>query len=168
MSNAPLLLLGGAALLLMTGKKKKSSGSSSKGNGACPPVVHIEKSGMPIEWIEVQYETEDGLENAEISIFKAAYHEAVDGNRNIIDITMKVLAPFIPPDCVISESIKVKLRSDGDTTEFKAVEFFYIVGMEILQDLHKAGLFGEEAPSQANELNKWWVSHMGEAPLPTG
>jgi hypothetical protein len=161
-SAAPLLLAGGAALLLMSGKKKKKNGN---GKPKCPPVVHIRSSLMPRETIEVDYD--DGTKG-EITLEKAAYFEAVGGNRDIIDITSKVLAPFIPESCISSESIKVDfVDSDAKTTNYSAVEFFYLMSMDILEDFYQAGLFSEEELQfSGNQMLKWWVEHMGEAPVP--
>ncbi len=158
-SAAPLIIAAGAGFLLMGGKKKKKSSKKK-----CPPVVHLSTDLIPSENVSVEYE--DGT-HGQISMSKVAYREAVGGNRDLIDITKKVLAPFLPETCVSSESIKIILSENGKKVNYTAVEFFYMLSAELLEDFQEAGLFNhDESKFSANEVMKWWVAHMGEAPLP--
>lgn len=157
-SAAPLLIAAGAAYLLIGGKKKKKKSS-------CPPVVHLDWASMPIETIEVQF---DDQTSGEVKLPKTAFSEAIGGNRDILDITGKVLAPYLPENCITSDKVKINLiSSDGETLTYSAVGFFFALAADLLESFYHAGLFGEdELQFSTNELTKWWVSNMGEAPLP--
>jgi len=161
-SAAPLLLAGGAALIFMGGKKKRNG--KKGGKGACPPIAHVLPGSIPTEKVHVKYS--DGGEG-EIGIPRVAYHEALDGNREIINITKKVVAPVLPEDCIASESIKVDIVVDNQRRELSAVEYFFLMAAEVTEDLLHTGLFTqEEADFSLNEISKWWVSKMGTAPFP--
>ena len=159
-SAAPLLLVAGAAFLFMGGKKKKKTPK------ACPPIVHIVWENLPTETLMVR---SDALgREVELKLSKVAYHDALKGNRDIFDISSKALAPFIPAECLTSNSVKVDiLAEDGSRLAYKAVEFFFLFSNNLLESLYSAGLFSkDETQYSSNELTKWWVSNMGEAPLP--
>jgi len=169
-------------LLLMGGKKKSKKKSAPSGNGngngngkvTCPPVVHVSTQSFAYEVIEKELEDDQGSFTMEVKIPKIAYNEGIAGNRDIIAITIATLEPVLPESCLSSESIQVMIMREPieeggtpDEVKVSAVEFFYFMGLDLIEDLYTLGIFSEEeAAKGTNDLNNWWVGHMGDAPLP--
>lgn len=148
----PLLLIGGAAFLLM-GKKKKR-----KKKKACPSTVSFESiRKLPEKQVIVTHETGE----IEVNMHLVAFNEISSGNRDLIDITKKTLAPVLSPSCATDPSVTIALP-EGEGGAPAPLVFAQLAG-ETLEDAAAAQLVtGEEAGEMYRGLEKWMVANLSQ------
>lgn len=150
----PILILGGGAILLLG---KKGNAKSVKASSRCPQTVRFDLS--KIESVDIL------VDNDRISIPKIAVDLVKRGEKDIIKLTSSVLGQQINRSCL--GDAKVSVTIDKIPSAISAPMLFFIVGRELVEDLHAARLISDnEASKAAVEIVNWWNDKFPGNPLP--